>query len=204
MKKLFVEDVKVGVSKGGMACGPVSGSVVAEVCIRDLEEKTVKYFSLSEVEGIPNFFETDDSTYDRQIEEVDDEEFWEMLSAHAVDGFSDYVDVFENQEDMELHDPDHLLIWKYLVYMVRADWDEIEELKAESVGKCLGDFEIPVSDVEQEYLDDMADEEPEDETEDETEKETEDEGPETMEEMISALNDEFSGLEIRTSEMNLE
>ena len=200
MKKLFVEDVKVGVSKGGMACGPVSGSVVAEVCIRDLEEKTVKYYSLSEVEGIPNFFETDDSTYDRQIEELDDEEFWEMLSTHAVDGFSDYVDVFENQEDMELHDSDLLLIWKYLVYMVRADWDEIEELKAESVGKCLGDFEIPVSDVEQEYLDDMADEE----TENETENETEDEGPETMEEMISALNDEFSGLEIRTSEMNLE
>ena len=46
MKKLFVEDVKVGVSKGGIACGPVSGNVVAEVCLRDVENDTVKYHSL--------------------------------------------------------------------------------------------------------------------------------------------------------------
>lgn len=192
MKKLFVEDVKVGVSKGGMACGPVPGSVVAEVCIRDLDDGTVKYYSLTEVEGIPNFCETDESTYDRQIEEVDDEEFWNMLSAHTVSGFSDYVDVFENQGDMELHDPDQLLIWKYLIYMVRADWDEIEELKAKSVGKCLGDFELPVSDVEQEYLDDMADEE------------CDDEETESLDDLIDGLSDEFAGLVIDTSGMDLE
>lgn len=186
MKKLFVEDVKVGVSRGGMACGPVSGSVVAEVCIRDLEEETVKYYSLTEVEGIPNFFETDVSTYDQQIEEVDDEEFWDMLSEHTASDFTDYVDVYANQEEMELHDPDHLLIWKYLIYMVRADEGGVEQLKAKSVGKCLGDFEIPVCDVEQEYLDENG-------------EELEDTEPDDQESLLERLNDEFSGSAIDMS-----
>ncbi len=190
MKKLLIEDVKVGVSKGGMACGPVPGSVVAEVCLRDMEEGVVKYDSLVEVEGIPNFFETDESTYDRQIDEVDDEAFWDMLSEHTASEFSDYVGFFDYQEELEKHDPEHLLIWKYLIYMARASWDEVEQMKAKSVGKCLGDFEIPVCDVEQEYLDDMADEESEED--------------ESLEKMIEDLSDEFSGLEIDTSGMDLE
>lgn len=160
MKKLFVEDVKVGVSKGGMACGPVPGHVVAEVCLRAEEDGTVKYYSLAEVEGIPNFFETDVSTFDRQIEDDgDDEEFWDMLSEHIAGDFSDYRGFFDNQEEMELHDPEHMLIWKFLIYLVRSDWDEIEQMKAVSIGKCLGDFEIPVCDLEQDWLDDNADDE---------------------------------------------
>ena len=192
MKKLFVEDVKVGVSKGGMACGPISGSTVAEVCVRDQKEGTVKYYSLAEVEGIPHFFETDVSTYDRQIEEVDDEGFWDMLSEHAVSDFSDYVDFFASQDEMEHNALDRLLIRKYLIYMVRAGWDDIEHLKTKSIGKCLGDFAIPVCDVEQEYLDDIADEE------NAVEK------SETLEELIDDLSDEFAGLVIDTSSMELE
>ena len=192
MKKLVVEDVKVGVSEGGMACGPVPGSVIAEACIRDLEEGTEKFYSLSEVDGIPNFCITDESTYDRQIEEVDDEEFWDMLSAHCVEGIGDYQDIFDNQEEMERQDPEHLLIWKYLIFLVRADEDEVEKLKAASVGKCLGDFEIPISDVEQDYLDDMVDEE------------SEDDEAETLEDLIDGLSDAFSGLVIDTRNMDLE
>ena len=160
MKKFLVEDVKVGVSKGGIACGPVPGCVVAEARIRDTEEDNVKYYSLAEVESIPNFFETDISTYDQQIEDdSDDQAFWDMLSEHIASDFSGYMDFFENQEEMELHDPERLLIWKYLIYMVRADWDEIEQMKVKSVGKYLGDFYVPVCDVEQEYLDEKDEEE---------------------------------------------
>ena len=196
MKKLFVEDVKVGVSEGGMACGPVSGSVVAEVRLRDPEDSIVKYYSLAEVEGIPNFFETDESTYDRQIEEVDDVEFWNMLSEHAASDFCGYADFFENQEEMERNDPDSLLIWKYLIYMVRADWDEIEQMKTKSVGKCLGDFEIPVSDVEQDYLDEIDEEESDEEEIDADESDMDD--SEDLESLMAKLNIEFCGKHIET------
>lgn len=142
MKKYLIKDVKVGVSKGGIACGPVSGSVVAEVCIRDQETGTEKFCSLTEVEGIPNFFETDESTYDRQIEEVDDQAFWDMLSEHSVEGFGDYRDFYEALDEAEPEEREELLIWKYLIYMTRANWDEIDQLKEKSVGKCLGDFKF--------------------------------------------------------------
>ena len=160
MRKFLVEDVKVGIPKGGIACGPVSGSVIAEVCLRDMEEGTVKYYSLAEVEGIPNFIETEVSTFDRQIEDdPDDEEFWNMLSKCCVEGIGDYRDVFDKQEEMKHHDPERLMIWKYLIYIVRTDWEEIDQIKEMSIGKCLGDLEIPVCDIEQDYLDDNADEE---------------------------------------------
>lgn len=160
MKKLFVEDVQVGVSKGGMACGPMSGCVVVEIRLRDMEEGTVKYHSLTEVEGIPNFFETEISTYDQQIaDDPNDEDFWNMLSEHSVGDFGDYRDFFDDQEEIAANDPERLLVWKYLVSLVRADWNEIDTMKAQSIGKCLGDFEIPVCDLEQDWLDDNADDE---------------------------------------------
>ena len=94
MKKLLVEDVKVGTTEGSIACGPVGGNVIAEICLRDMEEGTVKYHSLAEVDGIPNFIETEVSTFDRQIaDDPDDEEFWNMLSEHCVEGIGDYADI---------------------------------------------------------------------------------------------------------------
>lgn len=165
MKKFLVEDVKVGATEGGIACGPVGGNVIAEVCLRDMEEGTVKYHCLTEADGIPNFIETEVSTFDRQIaDDPDDEEFWNMLSECCTEGICDYRDIFDNQEEMKLRDPESLLIMKYLICLVRADRDKAEQLKAKSIGKCLGDFDIPVSDLEQEYLDDC-------ETEIETEEE---------------------------------
>ena len=160
MKKFLVEDVKVGSSKGGVACGPVSGSVIAEVCLRDVEDGNVKYHCLTEVEGIPNFFETDISSFDQQIEDdPDNEEFWEMLSEHSVGEYCDYYDYFDHWEEIELHDENHLLVWKLLVYLVCSDSEKAEKMRAECIGKYLGDFEVPVSDYEKEYQDDMAEEE---------------------------------------------
>lgn len=192
MKKLFVEDVKVGISKGGIACGPVPGHMVAEVCLRDEEEGTVKYYSLAEVEGIPNFCEMDISTFDRQIEEVDDEEFWNMISEHIAGDFSDYWDFFENQEEMKLHDSEHLLIYKLLICLVRSDWEEIDQMKALSIGKHLEDFEIPVSDIEQEYLDNIADDD------------SEDEESENLADYLEMIDAEFVGNRINVSSLDLK
>ncbi len=192
MKKFLIEDVKVGVSIGGMACGPVPGNVIAEVCLRDVEEGTVKYHSLAEVEGTLNFFETDISTYDRQIENDPDEGFWDMLSEHSSGGFSDYYSFFENLEELKLHDDDHLLVWKYLVYMVRAEWEEVEQMKTESIGKCLGAFEIPVCVEEQDYLDEQ-DEEDTDET-----------AAADEEELLENVRDDYEGLQVDTRSMELE
>ncbi len=157
MNTLFVEDVKVGVTEGGIACGPVPGNVVAEVCVRDQENGTVKYYSLAEVEGITNFSKTDISTFDAQMrnDSEEDAEIWDMLYGSCDAEYDSYESLFENMEELEQRDPDYLKILKYLVYMVRAEWKDVEKLKKASVGKCFGDFEIPMSDAEKEYMEEI-------------------------------------------------
>lgn len=153
MKKFLVEDIKVGVSSGGMACGPVGGHVVAEIRIRNTENDTVTWHSLAEVEGTLNFTETSVSTFDIQINEnYDDEEAWQIVTDGEAGGYSDYYEFYDDLASQGC-DPEHSLIWKYLAFLVRAGWDETDKAKAEDTGKYLEDIEIPVCDAEQDYLD---------------------------------------------------
>ena len=192
MKKFLIEDVKVGVSNGGIACGPVPGNVVAEVCVRDVEDGTLKYYSMVEVEGIPNFFETDVSTYERQIKnDPNDDEFWDMLSEHSSGDFGDYYDFFDSLEETEPHDEAKAMIQRYLVYLVRADWDEIEQMKAKSISHNLGEFVIPVCDAEQDYLDEQGEEEI-------------NEAVTTEKELLEDVRDAYEGLAVDTGLMELE
>ena len=158
MSRMMIEEIKVGVSKGGVACGPVSGNVVAEVRIRDMEEGTVTFHALSEVAGTLNFTATSESTYDIQIrDDADEEEAWEQVQEGYVGGYDSYEDFYADLEKHETCTEAMAPVWKYLAYLVRADWDAIDHMKTISTGKCLGDFELPVCDAEQEYLNNHTD-----------------------------------------------
>ena len=154
MKQFVIENVQVGVSKGGSACGPVGGHVIAEVRVRNVEDGVITYHSLAEIENSLSFTLSNESTYDGQIEEdYDDTEFWDKISAGENGSYNDYNEFYNDLENHENCDEDRSLIWRYLAYMVRADWDEVDRMKANSIGKILGTFEIPVCDAEKEFLD---------------------------------------------------
>ena len=55
MKRYVIENASCGITEGGVACGPVFGSVVATIKIKN--DKT-QYLSLVEVQGFPNFYLT--------------------------------------------------------------------------------------------------------------------------------------------------
>ena len=191
MKKFVVEDVKVGISKGGMACGPVSGHAVAEIRIRDLENGMVMYHSLAEVDGTLNFFETEESTFEFQIaEDCEDEEAMERFAESSSGGYDGYDEFYQDMVDQDTCDEEHAMIWKLLAYLVRASLEEIEQMKKKCISRCVGNFEIPMCDAEQEYQDGQ-DEEKED-------------GLESIEECLDALNDEFVGRRIDISDIPLE
>ena len=127
MAKLLIEDIKVGVSGGGVACGPVPGSVVTEMKLRNTEDDSVMFYGITEVDGIENYLKSNESLYDFQIEDdVSDEAGWEKVYA-------------ANVQDYDEDDP----IWKLLYFFVRADWDAVEEMKPKCIGKFLEDIEIP-------------------------------------------------------------
>ena len=134
MAKLLIEDIKVGVTGGGIACGPVPGSVVTEMKLRNTEDNSVMFYGITEVEGIENYLRSDESLYDFQIEDdVSDEAGWEKVYA-------------ANVQDYDEDDP----IWKLLYFFVRADWDAVNEMKPKCIGKYLEDIDIPVWDEDDE------------------------------------------------------
>ena len=143
MKNYFIESVKCDVANGGMACGPVSGPVVAEALVKD-EENSSSYIGLVEVDGMPNFYQSESSYFDSLIDDDMPEESFEEFQSHFIaEGM--YEDLFE-EPDEDMQD-----MFRYLIYIVRADWDECEKYIAGTTGKWLGEIEIPMSDVEEEY-----------------------------------------------------
>ena len=127
MAKRLIEDIKVGVSGGGVACGPVPGCIVTEMKLRDTGDDSVMFYGITEVDGIENYLKAKESLYEIQIsDDFDDKEGWDKVYA----------------ADTQDYDEDDL-IWKLLYYFVRADWDAVDEMKPKCIGHYLEDIEIP-------------------------------------------------------------
>ena len=151
MKRFLIEDVRVGISQGGIACGPVPGNVIGEIVLRD-EDGKATYHCMAEVSGTLNFYESEASIYQGQIDEdFDNAEFADLLESSFTEGYDNYYDFYE---EVNAKQPLSVIarIRKYLTYMVRADWPEIDSLKADTIGKLISDTEIPLCDAEAEYL----------------------------------------------------
>ena len=155
MKRYFIEDVKCGLTEGGMACRPVSGSVVVSVKYHDGERNG--WLSVVEVDGIPHVFQTDEDIFERLLkEDVRDEDFIQYLQGHSISYFDGiefgfgYEDTFESIAD-GTDDPAVPLI-RYLIALVRCETDETETMIEMAVNRYADELEIPVSDVEEEYL----------------------------------------------------
>ncbi len=152
MKKIIIEDVQVDIGGSSMiSCG--APDIVAEARIRD-EDGKVSCYGLVEYDSMPNFYESEESIFEAIIcnERDPEDEF------PAAEFYEDYSEFYEDLKDIAETDEAHALLLRYLVCLVRADWDDLEELKKASVGKALGDFEIPATDAEEEYLEDQDEE----------------------------------------------
>lgn len=126
------------------------GCVIAEVTLRDPEDNTLTYHSQAEVTDVPVLYHTSESTFDRQVAEDDnDKALWSLIEESTIATYDDY-DAFYEAMDSAPDDDTTALICEYLAYMVRADWDKVEQMKHLSIGKALVDFEIPTPDNEDE------------------------------------------------------
>lgn len=73
----IIEEVKCGITEGGLACGLVDG-------------KETKWLNNVEVGDIPNFCLTDKDIFDDLLkDDFDDEEYTKMLDETFVSSFSD-------------------------------------------------------------------------------------------------------------------
>jgi hypothetical protein len=162
MKRYLIEDAKCGITGGGMACGPVCGNVAVSVHYRDGEQNG--WLTVVEVDGIPNAFRTDADIFDKVLaEDPDDEAFTWYLRSHCIHSFDgveldgDYADTFESMARGAGEAAAPLV--RYVIALVRCSMEEVEGLIAMARNRFADELTIPVSDVEEEYLMDMENEE---------------------------------------------
>ena len=128
--------------------GPDIGIFVGEVELKPASGGSV-FLSITEADGCPMIFKTDHSVFDMLAdldqcgEDLDELEANNLL--YASDG---YAELFEDRENIEYFDG-----IRYLVYLIRASWDDTEAFIKATKGKNLDEIEVPKSDAEEEIED---------------------------------------------------
>ena len=156
MTRYKVVEARCGLGNGGMACGPVSGPVIGEIHLQG-DNGDDFYLCNAEVDSIPCMFKTPMSTIDDQINEsiFDEGPRQEFFNSCYMD-VGDYDEILQDKEN-ELYDA-----FRYLIYIVRTSWKDMDSFIAKTVGKYLDEMEIPMSDIEESMMDEYEEEEAED------------------------------------------
>ncbi len=160
IRRYFIEEVKCGVTAGGMACGPVPGNVVASV--RYTFGRVENWFTMIETDGIPTVFVTEEDVFEEILKDDFDEEFEEYLEYHEIDllngiqlngGYEVMIDTI-----MEKPESPAAPLIKYMMALVRCETGAVPGLIRMAEGHYVDELEIPVSDVEEEYLESLEEE----------------------------------------------
>ena len=143
----LIKGIRYGITEGGMACGPVSGNVVASIEFQD--DNKVSFLSMVEVFGIPEFYFSEEDIYDELLEESED--FIDKANSLIINEFNgielkEYEDIMEELKK-PYNEEDKALI-KLLIAVVRLDYDEADKLIEESIGKYIKDINIPDTDLD--------------------------------------------------------
>ena len=101
------------VADGGMACGPVSGAVIAEAAF-EKPEGEVFFLTCVESMGIPTFVMTEKSVFDRIVSAEEsgneDDDLSDVLDGHTID-VGEYPDIFEDR------DPRYFDMLRYIIFI---------------------------------------------------------------------------------------
>ena len=137
MPDCVIESARCDMTSHGIT--PMDNAVFAEVKVRP-ENGESFFLSMEEFEDCPQFWKTEQS-------------IWESLSGDGEDipekcalETGKYEDLFKNREEPLFE------LYRYLIYLVRSDWDTCEAFILETAGKLLSELEIPVSDIEEECM----------------------------------------------------
>ena len=162
MKRYFIEEAKCGV----INYGP-SGVVITAV--KFSVDDVAQWLYVVDVEGILNVVLTDNDIYDELMEDNGDEEFNDYVNAHNIGDFEgiefdgDYFTTYASMYD-DPENPANPLI-RYLLTLNACSMEEVDDLVELAVGKYIDEVDIPVSDEEEEWLEEMAEEEENEEDE---------------------------------------
>lgn len=146
-----------------MACGPVSGAVVASIRYENNGDE--KWLHAIEVEGILNTFINKRDIFDTLMQDDYDADYIDELESFSEDTIGgitltgEYCDIiYEVVEGDTASEEDKSFI-RFILAIVRCDWDVIKELTDVAIDHYTDEIDIPISDVEEEYLEDREEDE---------------------------------------------
>ena len=103
------------------------------------------FLSIVEVEGnYPSIYKTDASIWEALVDP--DDETFEKLQDNLLYEGEGYNDLFENRDSIECYEG-----VRYLVYLMRASWEDIDKFIKKTKGKDLAKVKVPKSDAEKEW-----------------------------------------------------
>lgn len=126
--------------------GPDIGIFCGEVELKLADGDSV-FLSITEADGCPMIFKTDHSVFDMLTDLDESGDDLDELEANNLLYASDgYAELFEDGESYECIDG-----IRYLVYLIRASWDDTEAFIKATKGKSLNEINIPKSDAEEDW-----------------------------------------------------
>ena len=143
METIKILEAKCEVTEGGMACGPVDGHVVATVKYQD--STGIHYLNEVEVQSTPNFYLTEEDKFEEFVtEDFDNEEWCDYMDDNFIEEFKGYeldgeYDFIQDTLDDKIG---YGLLLRYIVTIVRSDFDEMEEFIEKTVGKNVDEIEF--------------------------------------------------------------
>lgn len=141
-KKYQIVNARVEQASGG----PDIAILVAEVELKPA--KGVPFFyTLIECEGMPMVYKTESSVFDWWMEpDTYESELDDLQDAGSVYDGENYNELFEDHKGIECYEG-----LRYLIYVMRASWDDAKAFIEGTKGKNLDEIEIPSSDVEEDW-----------------------------------------------------
>ena len=140
--KYQIVDARVDQASGG----PDAPILVAEVELKP-SNGVPFFYTVIECEGFPMVYKTEQSVFDWWMNPDEHEsELDDLQDAGPLYEGESYADFFENHKGIECYEG-----LRYLIYTMRASWDDVEAFIKKTKGKLLNEIEIPKSDVEEDW-----------------------------------------------------
>ena len=139
--RVFIDCVKCDVAYVGPGVGIVNTAVKFTV------DGKSKWLTLSECEGCPQFYLTDDSIFEKLMDqEFNDEEFVEFMSSEYLDEFEGiHIGEYEEIEDAieESENTTAATLLEYIIAVTRCGMEELDTYIEAGNGKYVDEIIIP-------------------------------------------------------------
>ena len=123
---------------------PFSVTIIVEVEF-EIESGEKVFYSIMETEGLPMLFKSKTSMFEELVALENNYEEQEKIieSENLIFECDSYEELFQKKDEII---PE--LALRYLVYIVREEWDKMNAYIENTKGKFLSEIEIPPIDVE--------------------------------------------------------